>query len=81
MQSNNLPVTVQRSLGQIQTLLGSGDKLEAKEIDRNDLSRILIKMPEKHKKEHITATISKLFEIASSKMKDEHDKSVLTGLR
>lgn len=38
-------------------------------------------MPEKHKKEHIRAVVDKLFDIAGSKMKDEHDKNVLIGLK
>lgn len=50
-------------------------------MDKSDLSRILIKMPQKHQKENVTAVINKLFEVAGSKMKDEHDKEVLVGLR
>ena len=38
-------------------------------------------MPSKHEKDNVSAAISKLFEIASSKMKDDHDKKVLEGLR
>lgn len=42
MQSSG---NVERSLGQIQTLLGGGSNLEAKQIDVQDFSRILVKMP------------------------------------
>jgi len=38
-------------------------------------------MPSKHLKENIESTVSKLFDIASAKMKDEHDKAILEGLR
>jgi hypothetical protein len=44
MQSNP---EIDRTLNQIQLLLGSGPTLEAKEVDINDLSRILVKMPNK----------------------------------
>ena len=42
-----------RALGQIQTLLGSGNKFEAKEIDLQDFSRILTKMPQRNNKDVI----------------------------
>lgn len=73
--------TIDRSLGQIQTLLGGNDKLEAKEIDVQDFSRVLVKMPNRTNKDNITAVLNKLFEVAGGKMKDEHDKKVLEGLR
>ena len=38
-------------------------------------------MPNKNKKETVTATINKLFEIAKSKMKDDESKAVVDGLR
>ena len=38
-------------------------------------------MPQKHKKENVSAAISKLFEIAKAKMKDDTDKAVVEGLR
>ena len=62
-------------------LLGSGPKLEAKEVDINDLSRYLVKMPNKHNKDNISAVITKLFEVAKNKMKDESDKELVDGLR
>ena len=75
MQSAN------RSVKQIGTLLGKGANLDAKDIDLNDFSRILTKMPNKNSKETIRAVVDKLFEVASSKMKDDHDKAVLEGLK
>ena len=65
----------------MQTLLSGGPNLEAKEIDVQDFSRILTKMPQRHVKENITSVVNKLFEVASSKMKDDHDKAVLEGLK
>ena len=38
-------------------------------------------MPNRHAKDSSAAVIEKLFEIASSKMKDDHDKAVLEGLK
>ena len=38
-------------------------------------------MPNKNKKETISATIDKLFEIAKAKMKDDDSKAVVDGLR
>jgi hypothetical protein len=38
-------------------------------------------MPSKHEKENADLMISTLFSIAESKMKDDHDKQVLEGLR
>ncbi len=77
MQSSS---NAERSLNQIQTLLGSGSNLEAKEIDVQDFSRILVKMPNKQNSANIQAVVDKLFEIAGAKMKDDHDKAVLAGL-
>lgn len=81
MQSTSGPN--ERVLGQIQTLLGGNAKLDAKDIDIQDFSRILTKMPPaaRHSKQTAGEVISKLFEIASSKMKDDGDKAVLEGLR
>jgi phosphatidylserine/phosphatidylglycerophosphate/cardiolipin synthase-like enzyme len=72
-----------RALGQIQDLLGgaSNPKMEAKEIDKLDFSRILVKMPQRNNKDVVSSIVAKLFEVASSKMKDDHDKEVLEGLR
>ena len=70
---------LERSLGQIQTLL-NGPNLQAKDIDLQDFSRILSKMPGRQQKENAQAAVAKLFEIAASKMKDDHDKAVLEGL-
>lgn len=38
-------------------------------------------MPQRNNKEVINSIVSKLFDIAGSKMKDDHDKAVLEGLR
>lgn len=38
-------------------------------------------MTQRQNKDVISSVIGKLFEIASSKMKDDHDKKVLEGLR
>ena len=38
-------------------------------------------MPEKTAKQNINSIVSKLFELAASKMKDDNDKVVLSGLR
>ena len=38
-------------------------------------------MTQRQSKDVISSVIGKLFEIASSKMKDDHDKKVLEGLR
>lgn len=66
--------TVKRSHDQIQSLFEKGDKLEGSQVDLQDLSRIVSKMPARHQKENIQLTIAKLFDIASAKMKDDHDK-------
>lgn len=71
---------VDKSLGQIQALLALNPNMEAKEIDMQDMSRILTKMPFKHHKDNVNAVVAKLFEAAASKMKDDHDKAVLAGL-
>ena len=42
-----------RAVGQIQTLLGTGPNLEAKDIDVLDFSRILTKMPQRNNKDVI----------------------------
>lgn len=55
--------------------------MEAKQIDMQDFSRILTKMPFKHHKENVNAVISKLFDIAGGKLKDDHDKAVVEGLK
>lgn len=38
-------------------------------------------MPNRFQKPAIQGVVDKLFEVASSKMKDDHDKAVLEGLR
>ena len=38
-------------------------------------------MPSKHQKQNADQVIAKLFEIAEGKMKDDHDKEVLKGLK
>jgi mitochondrial cardiolipin hydrolase len=78
MQSSN---TAEKSLNQIQTLLASGPNLDAKEINTQDFSRIISKMPNRHDKANINAVFEKLFEIASNKLKDDSDKAVLEGLK
>ncbi|CDW81063.1 UNKNOWN [Stylonychia lemnae] len=77
MQANS---SVDRSLTQINTLL-SGGNFEAKDIDVQDFSRIISKMPARHVKDNINAVVAKLFEVAASKMKDDADKAVLQGLK
>jgi hypothetical protein len=65
----------------ITDLIGKSAKLEAKEIDLVDFSRILMKMPAKTDKSNVSHVINKIFAIAGDKMKDESDKAVLEGLR
>jgi hypothetical protein len=38
-------------------------------------------MPGRNKKENVDSVVAKLFEIAASKMNDDHDKAVLQGLQ
>ncbi len=38
-------------------------------------------MPQRNNKDVINQIVGKLFDIASAKMNDEHDKAVLEGLR
>lgn len=72
----------QRTVNNIQTLLGSGPKLDANDLNVQDFSRLLHKMGNyRFSKENTTAVVNKLFEIASTKMKDDHDKAVLESLR
>lgn len=79
MQSTNNQV--ERSLTQVATLLNGNPNMEAKEIDMQDFSRILTKMPFKQHKDTVNAVIQKLFEVAGGKMKDDHDKAVIEGLK
>ena len=70
-----------RVVGQIQQLLGSGPNMEASTLNIGDLSRILVKMPQRNNKDVINQVISKLFDVAGEKMKDDHDKAVLINLK
>ena len=70
-----------RAVGQIQQLLGSGPNMEASPLNVGDLSRILNKMPQRNNKDVINQVISKLFDVAGEKMKDDHDKAVLKNLK
>ena len=79
MQSTNNQV--ERSLTQVATLLNGNPNMEAKEIDLQDFSRILTKMPFKQHKDTVNAVIQKLFDVAGGKMKDDHDKAVIEGLK
>ena len=70
-----------KAVNDIKNLLSKGDKLEAKEIDVMDLSRIISKMPNKNNRETAQAVINALFDIAAEKIKDDHNKGILEGLR
>jgi hypothetical protein len=61
--------------------LSPGKTLQGNDIDMIDFSRILTKMPQRNNKDVINQIVGKLFDIASAKMNDEHDKAVLEGLR
>ncbi len=50
MNQSNSNSTGNKSLDQIQNLLGKGATLEAKEIDLQDFSRVLTKMPQRNDK-------------------------------
>lgn len=43
--------TSDKSINDIKALLGKGDKLDGKDIDVMDFTRIIAKMPNKHKRE------------------------------
>jgi ribosomal protein L30E len=45
------------------------------------LSKILTTMPQRQDRQQIGNVISKLFDVAASKMKDEGDKEVVESLR
>ena len=62
-------------------MLGSGSNLDANEINLQDFSRILTKLPNRSNKNNINGIVDKLFELAASKMKDDHDKAVIGNLR
>jgi len=70
-----------RAIGQIQQLLGSSGKLDASEINLQDFSRILTKMPQRQNKDVVTSIVNKLFDLAAQKMKEEGDREVLENLR
>lgn len=55
---------IDRDLQKVESLLGVGNNLEAKQIDLNEFSRILVKLPGRNKKENVDSVVSKLFEIA-----------------
>jgi hypothetical protein len=54
--------------------------MAATEQSLQDLSRVIMKMSEKHDRKKSAEVIMKLFEIASTKMKKEESKEVLKGL-
>ena len=55
--------------------------MNASDINLGDFSRILTKMPQRNNKDVINQIINKLFDVAADKMKDDHDKAVLDGLK
>jgi hypothetical protein len=55
--------------------------MNASNINLGDFSRILTKMPQRNNKDVINQIINKLFDVAADKMKDDHDKAVLDGLK
>lgn len=60
--------------------------MEKLQLDRQPeslikLSKILTTMPQRQSREQIGNVISKLFDVAASKMKDEADKEVVESLR
>lgn len=72
-----------KSHAKIEQQFASNAKLEASEIDLQDLSRTLVKMSphDRSSRDSIQQTIDTLFQIAQSKMKDDDDKEVIGNLR
>jgi phosphatidylserine/phosphatidylglycerophosphate/cardiolipin synthase-like enzyme len=57
------------------------DKMSASNMNETALSKQLVRLPGKFEETPIDQTVDVLFDIAASKMKDDHDKEVLANLR
>jgi phosphatidylserine/phosphatidylglycerophosphate/cardiolipin synthase-like enzyme len=72
-----------KSHNRIEQQFASNAKLEATELDLQDLSRTLVKMApsDRTDRESISQTIDVLFKLADEKLKDGDDKEVVANLR
>ncbi len=64
-QSNN------RSLVQIETCFGRGQSFETKDSNTKGFSKIITDLPNRHDPTQVKAVFEKLFEVASTKIKDD----------
>ena len=81
MESTNIPADVKRTHDKITDLFSSNDTLKCNQLDMQDFSRIVAKMPKKYNKDAIQSTIDAVFSMAHDKMESDKDKEILKGLR
>lgn len=75
------PSSVGQSHEKIKAIIEADKNLALSEIDVRPYLNLLVKMPEKHKRETISSTIDTLFESAHTKVTDDNTKLVLQNLR
>ena len=74
------PHDVQKSHERIAGIF-KDDKMTANDATEESLSRLLTRLPNKFDKKTIEQTVDVLFDVAASKIKDEHSLEVLANLR
>lgn len=81
VESSHKSNGVKRSHDQIAKLLDGSKNLSLSDLDANDLSRSINKMPERNDRKTIEQTVDVLFEQAASKADSDDTKELLSNLR
>jgi hypothetical protein len=72
---------IARAIEKIQKTISGGPTLLADEINLRDVSRELVKMPDRQHRETVSWTVDALFEVAKEKVADDKSKEVIANLR
>lgn len=79
VESTGLSKEVKKTFAQI--VKDAGDLAKVEEVTLESVHKDFLKMPGRSDRHTLNATLDTLFGAAAEQMKDEHDKSVLEGLR
>ena len=78
---NSIPKSLERNHDKIANLYKDNADLTPKEVDLQDLNRMLSKQTGRFDDALIQSSMDNLFKIAQEKMETDHDKKVVSGLR
>lgn len=77
VEGKKISKNAQKTISEVEALLGKADKVEASEGTLKELGRLVDQMPSKKKKDNVDGLLAKIFESAAAKITDKDQVNAL----